>query len=220
MSKLSLTSQALYLGHRARSCLANLPGKADESFQFEQHLMDVSAYLLKPSASAVVNITVIYPWPLTAGNLCAPCSCVVFAGHHAANEVTRKEGGVAVAENVLQVRLITARGICMYQTCECSRDENQCFSLCCDSGEDTVSRRVWGDGQLVNSNLAYHCWLFSLPVLLFPWGKGLLRSTWEEKYSRRGPRGGGLCEGLYEGRFSSGFSHWEIQQNLLRIMLT
>lgn len=127
MSKLSLISQALYLCHRARSCLDDLPSKADESFQFEQHLRDVRACLLKPSASAIVNITVIYPRPLTARNLCAPSSCVVFAGHHAANEVTRKEDGVVVAENVLQVRLITARGICMCQTCECYGDEKQCL---------------------------------------------------------------------------------------------
>ena len=79
---------------------------------------------------------------------------MIFAGHHAANEVTRKEDGVAVAENVLQVRLITARGICMCQTCERNRDEKQCFSLCCDSGEDTAGSRVWGDGHLVKPSFS------------------------------------------------------------------
>lgn len=200
VSKLSLISQALYLCHRARSCLDDLPSKADESFQFEQHLRDVSAYLLKPSASAVVNITVIYPWPLTARNLCAPYSCMVFAGHHAANEVTRKEDGVVIAENVLRVRLITARGICMYQTCKCDRWKRVSPSYC-DSGEDTTGGRLWGDGQLVNSGLSQHRWLLSLPAFLVPWRKGLLRSTWAEKYSRRGPRGHGSCEGLYQERF-------------------
>lgn len=140
MSKLSLISRVLYLCRRARSCVGGLPSKADESFQFEQHLRDVSAFLLKPSVSAVVNVTLIYPLPLTGGNLCAPYSCVAFAGHHAANEVTRKEDGLVVAENVLQARLITPRGIFMCQSCECNRDNNQCFSSCCDLALDTTSR--------------------------------------------------------------------------------
>lgn len=92
MSKLSLISQALYLCLKARSSLDDLPSQADESFQFKQCLRDVSACPLNPSASAVGNITVIYPCPLTTGNLCAPYSSMVFAGHHAANEVTRNGG--------------------------------------------------------------------------------------------------------------------------------
>lgn len=113
MSKLSLISQALYLCLEARSSLDDLPSQADESFQFKQRLRDVGACPLNPSASAAGNITVIYLCPLTTGNLGAPRSSVVFAGHHAANEVTRKEDGVAAAANVRLVRWITAWGIGM-----------------------------------------------------------------------------------------------------------
>lgn len=157
MSKLSLISRALYLCHRARSCLDDLPSKADESFQFEQHLKDVTVSLLNPSASAVVDITVIYPWPLTAGNLCAPYSCVVFAGHHAPNEVTKEEDDVAVAENVLQVRLITARGVCMCQTCEYGRWKTV-FLLVLRLGRRhrwEKSLGWWAPGKVLSGPLAF-----------------------------------------------------------------
>lgn len=98
MSKFSLISWAFHLCPRARSHLDDLPSKTDESFWFEQRLRDVTACPLNPSISAVVNIMVIYQWPLTARNLCAPYYCVVFPSYHAANEMTRKEDSVAVAE--------------------------------------------------------------------------------------------------------------------------
>lgn len=44
-------------------------------------------------------------------------------------------------------------------------------------------------------------WLFSLSAFLFPWRRGLLRSTWEEKCSRRDPRGSRSCKHLFKERF-------------------
>lgn len=153
MSKLSLISWAFHLCHRARSCLDDLPSKTDKSFWFEQHLRDVSACPLNPSISAVVNIMVIYQWPPTARNLGAPYYCVVFPSYHAANEVIRKEDSVAVAEMYCRSDWLQHREFICTRAASAT-ETKQCFSLCCNSGEDSASRNVYGDGHVVRSSFS------------------------------------------------------------------